>query len=112
MIVSYANKVLPEGGQGAILKTMFPFHAIDGGKTRFGIVTIPPGIRIPIEGLTPHDEDEYCIVVSGSMVVTIGEAQHRVSVGDATLIPSGEAHASHNDGDEECVVVWALVKRS
>lgn len=112
MIISYANKVLPEGGPGATLKTMFPFNAIDGGKTRFGIVTIPPGVRIPIEGLAPHDEDEYCIVVSGSMVVTIGETEYRVSVGDATLITSGEAHASHNDGDEECVVVWALVKRT
>ncbi|RNB85471.1 cupin domain-containing protein [Brevibacillus fluminis] len=111
MILSYANNVLPEGGPNAILKTMFPFDAIDGGKTRFGIITIPPGARIPVVGLAPHDEDEYCIVVSGSMVVTVAENEYRVSVGDATLIPSGEAHASHNDGDEECVVVWALVKR-
>jgi mannose-6-phosphate isomerase-like protein (cupin superfamily) len=112
MIISYANNVLEEGGPGAVLKTMFHFDAIDKGKTRFGIITIPPGVRIPNESLAPHDEDEYCFVVSGSMVVTIGETEYQVSAGDATLIPSGEAHASRNNEDEDCVVVWALVKRT
>jgi quercetin dioxygenase-like cupin family protein len=112
MMIAHANEVQAEPVPGVILKTLFPFHALEGGKTRFGMVTIPPGGRIPVTGLAPHDEDEYSILVKGSMVTTIGEREYRLQAGDATLIPAGEAHAVHNDGDEECVLVWALVKRT
>lgn len=111
MLISRGQEVQAEAVPDVVLKTMLPFDSIEDGKTRFGIVTIPPGSRIPVTGLAPHDEDEYSILVKGTMVTTIGEVEHRIHAGDSTLIPAGEAHAVHNDGEEDCVLVWALVKR-
>lgn len=111
MIIVRNETIQPEALPGVELKTMLPFASIEQGKTRFGIVTIPPGGRIPLTGLAPHVEDEYSILVKGTMVTTIGDTEHRINAGDSTLIPAGEAHAVFNDGSEECVLVWALVKR-
>ena len=112
MLIARGQEVQAEAVPDVVLKTMLPYDIMEGGKTRFGIVTIPPGSRIPVSGLAPHDEDEYSILVKGSMLTTIGETEHRIQAGDSTLIPAGEAHAVYNDGEEDCVLVWALVKRS
>jgi quercetin dioxygenase-like cupin family protein len=112
MLIARSEAVQAEAVPDVVLKTMLPFDCIRDGKTRFGIVTIPPGARIPVKGLAPHDEDEYSILVKGTMVTTIGEVEHRIQAGDSTLILAGEAHAVYNDGEEECILVWALVRRS
>jgi mannose-6-phosphate isomerase-like protein (cupin superfamily) len=64
-----------------------------------------------VSGLAPHDEDEYSIVVKGTMITTIGDREYRLSAGDASFIPYGEAHAVYNPGDEICQLIWVLVRR-
>ncbi|WP_336635886.1 cupin domain-containing protein [Lysinibacillus fusiformis] len=71
---------------------------------------IPQGARIPEHDYATHDEDEYCYVVSGSMIVTVDHVEYVITAGDATYIIAGEAHVTTNRADEVCEVVWTLVK--
>ncbi len=112
MIVVKSSLLQAEDVPGVSLKTLFPKNIIEGGKARFGMVTIPPKGRIPLQGQAPHSEDEYSILVKGSMITSIGDKDYYIKAGDATLIPAGEAHAVYNDGDEDSVLIWVLVDRS
>jgi len=93
-----------------IMKTLFGDNVNDG-RTRFGTVMIPPGIRIPAQGASSHDADEYSVVLKGSIVTMSGGKEYRVTSGQATFIPAGEAHWCLNDGNENCEIIWVLVKR-
>jgi mannose-6-phosphate isomerase-like protein (cupin superfamily) len=111
MIIVHSDSVPAEPIPAVELKTLFPFGLVEGGRSRFGKLVLPPKARLPLSGLAPHDEDEYSIVVKGQMTTTIGDREYRLCAGDATFIPAGEAHAVYNPGDEECHLVWVLVRR-
>lgn len=66
------------------------------------MLVLPPKTQLPASGLAPHDEDEYSIVVKCTMITTIGDREYRISAGDTSFIPFGEAHAVYNPGDEIC----------
>jgi quercetin dioxygenase-like cupin family protein len=111
MIVVHADSVKADVRQAVLLKTLFSEKHIEGGRARFGVVTIPPQTRIPLNGEGSHEEDEYSILIKGSIITGVGDKEHRLTAGDASLIPAGEAHWAYNDGDEECEIVWVLVRR-
>ncbi|MGE5702902.1 MAG: cupin domain-containing protein [Clostridia bacterium] len=111
MLVVNVNDVKPENRPNATLKTLFSEDAIAGGIVKFGTIVIPPKSRVPMEGEGAHDEDEYSIVLKGSIVTESGGKEYVVSAGEATLIPAGESHWAYNAGDEDCEIVWVLVKR-
>lgn len=94
-----------------IMKTIFDETVIEGGRTAFGTVIIPPGARIPLEGTGSHTQDEYGLILKGSMLAMSGGKEYRVVAGQATFIPQGEKHWAYNDGQEDCEIVWALVSR-
>jgi len=93
------------------LKVLFPAEAIPGGRLTFGTVTIPPKGRIPTTGMGVHPEDEYSLVVKGSVITGTADRVSLLTAGQAALIPAGEAHWSCNEGEDECEIVWALVSR-
>lgn len=93
-----------------IMKTLFGENANRGSRTQFGTVVIPPGARIPIQGAGCHAADEYSLVLKGSITTMSGGQEYRVTCGQATFIPAGEAHWCINDGDKDCEIVWILVK--
>lgn len=109
MIVINSQTVEPEDRPGVSLKTIFSEMEKDGGKTTFGVVVVPPQARIPLVGAKGHPGNEYSIVTKGTILVGTTDIQHRLTIGDATLIPDGEAHWAYNDGEEDCEIVWALV---
>lgn len=111
MLVINSKEIQPADRPGVSLKTLFAESVIDGGRTTFGTVVVPAKTRIPLNGTGVHEQDEYSIVIKGSIVTGIGDKVYRMSAGEASLIPAGEAHWSYNDGDEDCEVVWALVKK-
>ncbi|WP_134698662.1 cupin domain-containing protein [Ammoniphilus sp. YIM 78166] len=111
MIVISADSVKADDRPDVSLKTLFSEEHVEGGKAKFGVVSVPPKARIPLSGTGAHDEDEYSIVVKGSILAGITGQEYRLTVGDASLIPAGEAHWAYNDGEEECQIVWVLVKR-
>ncbi|GGB42393.1 cupin domain-containing protein [Virgibacillus dakarensis] len=77
---------------------------------QFGTVTIPPGERVPKEGLSKHEENEYSVIVKGRVEGESGGKPYKAWASNATLIPAGEEHWAVNAGDEPCQIVWALVK--
>jgi quercetin dioxygenase-like cupin family protein len=93
------------------MKKIFDESVLEGTRTTFGTVSIPPRIRVPLEGTGAHDADEYSIVLKGSLLTISGGQEHRISAGEATFIPKGEEHWAYNDGKENCEIVWVLVKR-
>lgn len=109
MIVINSRTVKPEDRPGVSLKTIFSEQEKHGGKTTFGVVTIPPQARIPLSGAKGHPGNEYSIVTKGSILVGTVDTQYRMTAGDASLIPDGEEHWAYNDGEEDCEIVWALV---
>ena len=111
MEIVATSEVKKSDKPGVVLKTIFDDSVVEGGKASFGTVTIPPGARIPLEGTGSHIEDEYGLVIKGSMVTMSGGKEYRVAAGQATFIPHGEEHWAYNDGEEECEIVWALVSR-
>ncbi|WP_264737688.1 cupin domain-containing protein [Cytobacillus firmus] len=90
------------------LKTVFSQKALTG-DIKVGTVVIPPGKRVPLTGVSNHKENEYSIIVKGSIVTETKGRTYRVSSGDATFIPAGQEHIAFNDSDEDCEIVWVLV---
>lgn len=90
---------------------LFDESLAHGTKTKFGKVVIPPGVRVPLEGMSKHDADEYSIIIQGSIKTNSGGRDYHVSAGQATFIPMGEEHYAYNDGKEDCIIIYALVKK-
>jgi quercetin dioxygenase-like cupin family protein len=111
MKLAHVQQVEARRASGYSLKQLFGERDVAGGRTAFGTVLLAPGARIPQEGISLHNEDEYSLVLKGSIVIQSGDVTRRIEAGWATLIPAGEAHWVLNDGEEEAEVVWALVRR-
>ncbi|WP_027415132.1 cupin domain-containing protein [Aneurinibacillus terranovensis] len=111
MIIVSTDSVKADDRPIVSLKTLFTDEHIAGGNAKFGVITIPPEGRVPLNGTGSHDEDEYSIVIKGSILSGTGDQEYRMKSGDASLIPAGEAHWAYNDGEEDCEIVWVLVKR-
>lgn len=52
------------------------------------------------------EHEQY--VLAGEYVVGLGESEHRVSAGDALLIPAGVEHWYRNDGEEPGAFICAV----
>lgn len=105
------SDVKTEDRTNVTMKVLFDESTFEGARTNFGQVIIPPGGRVPLEGFGAHDEDEYSIILQGTMKTESGGKEYRVSAGQATFIPRGEEHFAYNDGEEDCIIIYALVKR-
>lgn len=79
-------------------------------EVQFGAVTIAPGERVPTEGVSCHQENEYSFIVKGNISGESGGIPFQASGGEATFIPANEEHWAINTSDEPCEIVWALVK--
>jgi quercetin dioxygenase-like cupin family protein len=90
------------------LKTVFSQESISGNM-KVGTVKIPPGKRVPLSGVSNHQENEYSIIVKGSIVTETNGKTYRVASGEATFIPAGQEHIAYNDGNEDCEIVWVLI---
>ncbi|MDN4075456.1 cupin domain-containing protein [Fictibacillus terranigra] len=98
----------PEENKAFSLRTVFEKENKDT-TVKIGTVTIYPGERVPLTGVSNHTEDEYSVIVKGTLLTESNGNQHRVSSGQATFIPAGEEHIAFNDGEETCELVFVLV---
>ncbi|MFC7364002.1 MULTISPECIES: cupin domain-containing protein [Bhargavaea] len=100
---------LKEEGNGAYsMKTAFQESLGDCG-VKVGRVVIRAGEQVPLTGVSKHTENEYSIILKGSLVTEIGGEKIHVSAGEATFIPKGEEHIATNNGEEDCELVFVLV---
>ncbi len=97
-------------GLNITLKTLFDENIAPKGNLVIGTAQIPPGARVPAEGEGVHDGDEYAVIFKGTTQIVSGGKEYRMSAGEASFIPAGEAHWSLNNGDTDCELVWMLVK--
>ncbi|MDC3413782.1 cupin domain-containing protein [Aquibacillus sp. 3ASR75-11] len=91
------------------LLTLFEDQS-DKTEVKFGTVAIPPGGRVPEEGLSLHEENEYSFIIKGQLEGESGGKKYKVNESEATFIPAGEEHWAVNSSEKPCEIVWALVK--
>jgi len=111
MIVRNQSKLESVTRDDNIMMTDFFNAANPGGDgVTMGFAVFPPGVQAPPAA---HDKDEYAYILSGKIKVRLaGGEVVEAAAGCATFIPAGEEHASFNDSNEDCRLVWLLVERS
>jgi quercetin dioxygenase-like cupin family protein len=105
------KEVDPDDRPEIVMKTLFNETVTEGARAVLGVVSIPPGARIPLHGTGSHEEDEYAVVTKGSIVTMSGGKEYEIASGQATFIPKGEEHWAYNNGTTDCEIIWTLVKR-
>lgn len=108
MKVLNINDITADQNEAFSLRILFNEEKNDT-NIKVGTVTIYPGQRVPLTGVSNHSENEYSVIVKGSLITEIYGEQQRVSSGQATYIPAGEEHIAFNDGEEECELVFVFV---
>lgn len=106
MKIVNVGEIMATPSSNAEMKILF-----DEGKVTMGMALFPPGARVPKEGTGVHEADEYALVLKGSILTMSDGKEYRLQSGKASLIPQGEEHWSFNDTNEDCEVVWILVKK-
>lgn len=77
---------------------------------KFGTVIIEPCESVPETEFSCHEENEYSMIIEGSIEGESGGKPFEAGEGDATLIPVGEKHWAKNTGSKPCKIVWTLMK--
>lgn len=54
-----------------------------------------------------HPGEEFGFVLKGQLMVTVGEETFVLKAGDSIHYQTLQPHSWRNEGDEECIVVWA-----
>lgn len=81
------------------------------GKVRVGILTLPPGERLPSTGQSVHEEyEEMAYVVSGKLLFVADGREYVIEEGSFMYNPRGTPHYTKNLSDSETRVLWVLVR--
>lgn len=76
----------------------------------FLMITYRPGSTSSSSGeLMRHSGTEYGYLLSGSLMLTLGFDEYRLSAGDAVSFDSTTPHGYRNDGLEPAVGVWFVL---
>ncbi len=110
MEITNIDQIRAEPNPDIVLKTIFKNQIPGSGILKMGVVTIPPGVRVPLEGSGSHEGDEYSIVLRGDIKAVSDEKEYRLKKGQASFIPAGESHWALNDSQEECEIIWVLIE--
>jgi HTH-type transcriptional repressor of puuD len=68
-----------------------------------GITRIAPGQGIPLH---THNVEETVLVLAGTAVVTVADAELEAAAGDATWVPANIPHCFVNSGDTLLEIYW------
>lgn len=90
------------------LQTLFEkeFNSYD---ISFGTVEIQPGQRVPDNGLSVHEGNEYSFIVEGEVEGESGGKPFKVTASDASIFPAGEEHWTINNSSKPCKIIWFMV---
>jgi quercetin dioxygenase-like cupin family protein len=101
---------IPKDSGDVVLISLFGAETRPDAAVSMGYAVFEPGVRVPREGMTSHEGDEFSYILSGSLTAFSGGARRTLKTGDAAFIPAGEQHCSRNDSGEPCTLVYMLVK--
>lgn len=71
----------------------------------FYLVCQPGAARDP---MPRHQGEEFGFVLQGQLTVTVGEEVFVLHAGDSIHFQGAQHHAWRNEGEGECVVLWAI----
>ena len=78
-----------------ISPTALPIKAefeLPHGVSITGILEFAAGTRLPLEGVSVHDQDEVSFILSGKLNAVSGGESATLQAGDISFIPAGEQH--------------------
>ncbi|MEK4556192.1 cupin domain-containing protein [Jeotgalicoccus sp. FSL K6-3177] len=75
----------------------------------FNYVEISGNTKLPENGWTSHDFDEFSLVIEGEIESIIDGKVYTVGPGDYTLIKKGTPHQSYNRNNETCRIISLLI---
>ena len=82
-----------------------------GHLIKIGKAIIEPGTRIPDDGKTVHDADEYSYIIKGTLMSGTNSDTTTIGAGDFSFIPAGEKHWCENIQNENCELIWFMIKK-
>lgn len=82
----------------------------ENSKLDFRFFTFEPGARIPEEGEAFHEEHEFSYILTGELQGESGGEPFHIKAGEASYIPAGEKHWSHNPTDELVTLLAVMLK--
>ncbi|MHB1391708.1 MAG: cupin domain-containing protein [Clostridia bacterium] len=85
-------------------------NSSNGKVIKMGKAILKPGARIPAEGATFHENDEFSFVVKGKVAIGTENGLSNLDTGDISFVPKAEKHWSINESDTDCELVWVLVE--
>ncbi|MCD6436157.1 MAG: cupin domain-containing protein [Clostridiales bacterium] len=91
--------------------TFFDKFNTPNKKVTFGYAVFAPGSRVPEEGFSRHEQDEYAYIIKGKAKIVIDGEVIESTANTASFIPAGEDHYSFNDSGEVCELIWMLVEK-
>ena len=53
-----------------------------------------------------HIADEFGMIISGALTITVDKTVYEMEEGDAIYIPAGVVHSFHRTGEGECSSIW------
>jgi quercetin dioxygenase-like cupin family protein len=96
---------MPAFARGGGVKTI-PLLTKRTGATSFinGMTIFPPGGSVPLH---KHNCEESVLLIEGSAIAEIADAEHAIAAGDVTVIPEGVHHRFRNASDRhEMKILW------
>lgn len=85
-------------------------NSFEKDNVKFGYITVQPGERVPLNGLSEHSGDEYSIILDGELVGESDNKAFHVKKGDFTYFPKGEPHWCENKSEHEVKILYVLVE--
>jgi quercetin dioxygenase-like cupin family protein len=76
-------------------------RVVHGERLTLAVVEVEPGAKLPEHS---HDNEQFGMVIRGSLVFRVGEEERGVGAGGIWRIPSGTQHSAVG-GDEGAVVI-------
>jgi transcriptional regulator with XRE-family HTH domain len=95
------DDVDPDDSEGYVHLTF----DVGNGKIEVYRVKLQP--HTPAQQLAPHAGEEFGFVLTGELIVTLGDEQFVLAAGDSIHYDAVQSHAWSSHGDEPCVVIWA-----
>lgn len=109
-IVKEKNMIINEFN-GYKMINIFKNFKKDGNIVDMGKAIISGGVRIPQDGFGVHDSDEFSYIIKGGLKSGTKSEVTTIKEGEFSYIPAGEHHWCENLSEEDCELIWFLLKK-
>ena len=93
---------IPFRGEGTLKRVLTPNN---DGALRMNVMHVGPHGSSG-DALYTHDGEEAGFVLKGGILLTVGDTEYQLGVGDSFRFSSQIPHAFRNDGDAPAEIVW------